>query len=179
MKNIVDFLLSYPSWVKVVLFVELVLSMGLLVFIPRNTPELEKIDPAANLGAYQNINHGTSQNNQIQAETVVVTQGLPVEVPAPIKKRIRDLLRSINPEIIHAIDHDQPNIAVMISQVKLSQLIELSKESDFSDYIELENTNNLMGGGSYNKPGYITDLSRLSPFFMGYILKFKKPLRSA
>lgn len=113
-----------------------------------------------------------------QTPVKVSVQELPhakVMIQKPLKERIRDSLREINPEIIELVDAGHTEIGVMINIVNLPEMLELQKEPDFERYLMIRYTGSVIMGGSNNQMGnFLNDT--LDGTLHGYVLTVKPPL---
>jgi hypothetical protein len=97
---------------------------------------------------------------------------------APIKQRIRVILKEINPMIIENIDNGGSNIRVMINVINLQELQQLQKEDNFSNYLLMESTGSVSMGKNNIIGGHINDLNSTGVLH-GYNLKFMDKLRNS
>jgi hypothetical protein len=92
----------------------------------------------------------------------------------PLRVRITDLLKKINPDILKTFETDASQTAVMISERHLALLRELQNENGFSDVLSLESTGSMSMGVGSRIGGYIHDLDDIGVCH-GYIVRFKGP----
>lgn len=94
----------------------------------------------------------------------------------PLKQRIRDSLREINPVIITRIDNGALEMAVMINQTKLQKLISLQKDTAFNDYLVLQSTGSVSMGAHNTIGGHLNDVDDVGVLH-GYKLIVKPTLK--
>jgi hypothetical protein len=151
-----------------------VLLSCIFFFFPQSLKPPRVENTTAQLSIRAEGNTGIQQNTQIG--TLNVYQSPPPEPVKPLKQRIRDMLRSINPVIIDNLDSGVPQMAVMINQMKLQDLLRLAKEPGFSDYIATESTGSVSMGAHNTIGGHLNDIDDVGTLH-GYLLMFKKPLK--
>jgi vacuolar-type H+-ATPase subunit F/Vma7 len=94
----------------------------------------------------------------------------------PIKDRIRSYLRTVNPKIIELLDSGQPSVAVMINTVNQPALVELQKDPDFGEYLEVHSTGSVSTGAHNTIGGHLNDLQDVG-MLNGYEFVFKDRLK--
>ncbi len=97
-----------------------------------------------------------------------------VEQPAlpPLRTRIVELLRTINPEILSAFEAGIPEVRVMISEHNLRALLNLQKEGGFSEILSLESTGSVNIGVGSRIGGHLNDRDE-SGARQGYALRLQ------
>ena len=90
--------------------------------------------------------------------------------PPPLRTRIVELLRAINPEILSLFDGGAHEVAVMISQHNLRLLLALQKEDGFSSILSLRPTGSVSIGSGSRIGGHLNDRDQ-SGACQGYALR--------
>ncbi|MBP7275774.1 MAG: hypothetical protein KBA51_06190 [Kiritimatiellae bacterium] len=152
------------------------LAVGICVFafVPRQKESNEEKASGNTVQSNQSI--GNQHNAQISAGTINIYQGAPAVPPVPLKKHIRDILRTINPVIIQQIDVGAPGMAVMINQANLPDLTRLAKDPDFSNYLEMKSTGSVSMGSHNTIGGHLNDINDVG-MLNGFQLIFKPSLK--
>ena len=75
----------------------------------------------------------------------------------PLRARVVELLRTINPEILSRFEAGSSQVAVMISDVNLRALRALENEDGFSDLLSLQSTGSMSLGVGSRVGGHIPD----------------------
>jgi hypothetical protein len=89
----------------------------------------------------------------------------------PLRVRITELLRTINPTILKAFDDGASEVAVMISEHNLRALLELQNEDGASGVFSLESTGSMSLGIGSRVGGHIHDNDDTATCH-GYIIRF-------
>src|SRR5439155_4270455 len=119
--KLTPYLESYAPWVRVFFVIWLAAGLAVFVLAPKKT----RIEGAPTKDKTTGPSP-TAQNSQagrdlylISAGTVVIAQSGAEQKLPPLRQRIRDLLREINPAIIESLDKGDGGIAVMINSIHL------------------------------------------------------------
>lgn len=159
----VGFFLSYPIWVRVFVIAAIVAIIIILALVPRKeiNSKVSERGQASALNTQYNQNFGTQQNNQVSAQMANFYSTPPSKPERSLKQQIRDILRTINPEIIKRIDSGEQVIVVMINQMNLLELTQLAKDPAFSDYLEIRNAGGTISGTDISMNGYLNDVNEM------------------
>jgi hypothetical protein len=93
----------------------------------------------------------------------------------PLRQQIRDELYNINPVILQRLDAGASSLCVMVNEMKLPDLVRLSKHAAFSDYLSLEPTGNKSFGAHNIIGGHLNDVADAGEL-TGLRLTFKPAL---
>lgn len=95
----------------------------------------------------------------------------------PLRSRLRELLYTINPEILHRLDEGQNQIEAMISQPNLLSMQKLQNESGFEDLIRISPTGSVILGGFGNRIGNAINDVLEGGMLQGFLLDISPKLR--
>ena len=110
----------------------------------------------------------TVRPQSIDIEPIFGSAGSP---STPLRTRITDLLREINPEIMEAFGSGAPEVAVMISEHNLRVLQEIQREPGCSEILSLRPTGSMSVGVGSRVGGHIHDLDDIG-VRQGFVLRF-------
>lgn len=178
MLDLVRFFLSYPIWVRVFVIVAFVAIIMIIALVPRKeiNSKVSGGGQASALNTQYNQNFGVQQNTQVAAQTANFYSTSSSKPERSLKQRIRDILRIINPEIIKGIDSGEQAVAVMINQMNLLELTQLTKDPAFSDYLEIRSTGSISAGTNNRIGGHLNDVNEMG-MLQGYQFIFKPALK--
>ena len=116
------------SWNKLYVWGSIASIVALIAFFVWPAPKSETHS------VVQNVSHSPNSVN-VAAETVVI--GEP-PIPGPkLREKMRAILKSINPDVINALDSGASQFSAYVSQTHLRQLEELNRQPTATNYLQL------------------------------------------
>ena len=97
----------------------------------------------------------------------------------PLRSRLRELLYTINPQILRRIDEGQKHVEVMISLPNLISLQQLQGEPGFEDLLGIRPTGSTIAGGSENRIGNAINDNQEGAILQGFVLDISPKLRES